>query len=67
MFYRARSAVVHYDNRKEKWKENPKEYYQYLAEQFKEGFDLARRTLFTLLREGRPRDWDKFVLSGGSQ
>ena len=67
-FYDARSSVVHYDKKKEnQWKKNPDKYNQYLAEQFEEGFDLARRTLFKLLREGRPLDWNELVLSGGSQ
>ena len=25
---------------------------------FRDGFDIARRTLFKMLREGRPEDWN---------
>ena len=31
---------------------------------FVTGFDLARRSLFKLLREGRPEDWDKLAVAG---
>ena len=61
-FHDVRSAVVHDDKKKI---ENPDAYYQDLNEQFDEGFDLARRTLFKLLREGRSLDWNELVLSGG--
>ena len=66
-FYKARSAVVHYDRKKERWEKTPDEYYRYLSEEFNEGFDLARRTLFKLLHEGGPQDWNELVLSEGSQ
>ena len=67
-FYNARSSVVHNDKKMQKKKqENPEEYHQYVSEQFDAGFDLARRTLFKLLLEGRPSDWDELVLSVGSQ
>ena len=67
-FYNARSSVVHNDKKMQKKKqEKPKEYHQDVSEQFNEGFDLARRTLFKLLLEGRPSDWDELVLSVGSQ
>ena len=56
-FYAARSSVVHY--KKKKKPEN------YIFEQFDEGFDIARRTLFRLLQDGSQPDWDNLVLSGG--
>ena len=60
-FYDTRSSVVH------SHKKQANNYDQQLSEQFKQGFDLAHRTLFKLLREGRPLDWNEQVLSGGSQ
>ena len=51
-FYNARSGIVH-----NKQKQNSPARNQ---EIFKEGFSIAKRTLFKLLREGAP-DWDKLV------
>ena len=31
---------------------------------FVKGFDIAQRSLFKLLREGPPDDWDKLVVAG---
>ena len=53
-FYDARSSVVHY--RKKKKLKN-------ISGQFDNGFDLARRTLFKLLKDGSPPDWDTVILS----
>lgn len=64
-FYDTRSSVVHNDRGKSNKKSE--QYAQNIAEQFNQGFDLARRTLFKLLRDGRPSDWNQLVLSGGSQ
>ena len=53
-FYNARSGIVH-----NKRKRNSPARDQ---EIFNEGFSIANRTLFKLLREGAP-DWDKLVVS----
>ena len=57
-FYSARSSVVH--SKKTSGAKNKD-----ISEQFDNGFDLARRTLFKLLQSGSPSDWNEFVLSGG--
>ena len=57
-FYRMRSDVVHYRS-KEKEKERK-------TEQADNGFDLACRTLFKLLQDGSPPDWDRLVVLGGT-
>ena len=68
VFYSARSSVVHNDQKTaEKKKKNPEDYYQHISEQSDNGFDLARRTLFKLLQDGPPSDWNKLVSSGKSQ
>lgn len=54
-FYNSRSGIVH-----NKRKRNSPESYR---KTFNEGFSIARRTLFKLLRE-EPPDWDKLVVSG---
>ena len=54
-FYNSRSGIVH-----NKRKQNSPERNHKI---FNEGFSIARRTLFKLLREERP-DWDKLVVSG---
>ena len=53
-FYNARSDIVH-----NKRKRNSPESYHKV---FNEGFSIARRTLFKLLREGTP-DWENLVVS----
>ena len=53
-FYNARSDIVH-----NKRKRNSPEGYH---KTFNEGFSIARRTLFKLLREGAP-NWEKLVVS----
>ena len=55
-FYEARSAIVH--NRKRK------EVTQRQHDAFVKGFDIARRSLFKLLREEPPEDWDALVIGG---
>ena len=55
-FYRARSAIVHGGKRQANVGK--------LHEVFNKGFDLARRSLFRLLCEGPPHDWDALVVEG---
>ena len=55
-FYRVRSEIVHKGKRKAS-----AERYQ---ESFDTGFDIAARTLFKLLKEGPPSDWEKLVIAG---
>ena len=55
-FYGARSAIVH--NRKGKAVTQR----QHVA--FAKGFDIARRSLFKLLRQEPPDDWDALVVGG---
>ncbi len=55
-FYDARSAIVH--NRKRK-AVTPRQH-----DAFAKGFDIARRSLFKLLREDPPDDWDALVVGG---
>ena len=57
-FYGARSAIVHSRKRNTDAARR--------RDAFDKGFDLARRSLFKLLREGPPEDWDVLVV-GGSQ
>lgn len=55
-FYDARSAIVHNKKRKrspEKGRED----------MFRTGFDIARRSLARLLREGPPADWNEMVIA----
>ena len=55
-FYSVRSKIVHSGTRK-----LPAERYR---ESFDTGFDLAARTLFKLLKEGPPCEWEKLVIAG---
>ena len=55
-FYRARSAIVHGGKRQANVGKR--------HEVFNKGFDLARRSLFRLLCEGPPHDWDALVVEG---
>ena len=55
-FYEARSAIVH--NRKGKASR------QRNREAFGKGFDIAKRTLFKLLHDGPPENWDELVIAG---
>ena len=55
-FYEARSAIVH--NRKRKGVTRRQRH------AFAKGFDIARRSLFKLLREEPPEDWDALVVGG---
>ena len=56
-FYDARSAIVHSRTAKASPFTN--------GAAFVTGFDLARRSLFKLLREGAPADWNKLAVGGG--
>ena len=55
-FYGIRSEIIH--NRK---RQAPAERYRAA---FDTGFDIAARTLFTLLEAGPPRDWEELVITG---
>lgn len=55
-FYGVRSEIVH----KAKRKTSVERY----REAFDKGFDIAARTLFKLLRDGAPRDWEELVIAG---
>lgn len=55
-FYNVRSEIVH----RRKRKPSPERY----REAFNTGFDIAARTLFKLLKEGPPCDWEKLVIAG---
>ncbi len=55
-FYRVRSEIVH----KGKRKASAERY----REAFDTGFDIAARTLFKLLKEGPPGNWEKLVIAG---
>ena len=55
-FYDARSAIIH-NARKKQWSERDRE------EAFGKGFDIARRSLGKLLREGPPTDWNEIVIA----
>ena len=57
-FYNHRSAIVH--NGKAKQSRTR------IATDLSEVSDLARRTLFKLLVDGQPGDWDELVVSGGN-
>ena len=55
-FYKARSAIVHSrETRAAAEKQRAA---------FEKGFDIARRSLFRLLRDEPPNDWDELVVSG---
>ena len=56
-FYDARSVIVHSRSAKASPFTN--------GAAFVTGFDLARRSLFKLLREGAPADWNKLAVRGG--
>ena len=55
-FYDARSALVH-NTRKKRWSAEARE------AAFSKGFDVARRSLRKLLREGSPADWNEIVIA----
>ena len=55
-FYEARSSIVH-KGRKQKSA-------QEMVEAFNAGFDVARRTIERLLRDGQPKDWNDVVIAG---
>lgn len=53
-FYSARSSIVH-----SRSSNVPS---QTISEAFDKGFDIARRTLFKMLREGPPKNWGEVTL-----
>lgn len=55
-FYDARSDIVHSRSGSESPQSN--------VEAFRKGFDIARRTLFKLLHEDLPENWDDLVIVG---
>ena len=55
-FYDARSAIVHNSRKKRRSAEEREA-------AFKKGFDVARRSVFRLLRDGPPRDWNEMVIA----
>ena len=55
-FYDARSDTVHSRSRDVSPQRN--------HEAFGKGFDIAKRTLFKLLREGRPENWNEWKVAG---
>lgn len=54
-FYDARSSVVHEPGKKRKKIDK--------LDAFAKGFDVARRSLMKLLRDGPPSDWNELVIS----
>ena len=56
-FYNTRSGIVHNKRKQNSPARN--------REIFNEGFSIAKRTLFKLLREGAP-NWEKLVVSGSN-
>ncbi len=59
-FYGARSMIVHNSRKKRGLAER-----QEAA--FKKGFDVARRSVVKLLRDGPPPDWNEMVIAGGNE
>ena len=57
-FYDVRSAIVH----KRRMKKQPSA--QTIADAFTRGFEVARRSVVKLLRDGPPQDWNAMVLAG---
>lgn len=55
-FYDARSSIVHRSGQNKKNIDK--------SDAFGKGFDVARRSLMKLLRDGPPADWNELVLSG---
>ena len=55
-FYNARSDIVHSRSRNVSPQRN--------HEAFGKGFDIAKRTLFKLLREGQPENWKESKVAG---
>ena len=56
-FYRARSALVHGSDRRQRRDD--------VEKALSDGRKLARETLLALLRDGRPPDWNCLVMSAG--
>jgi len=55
-FYKARSEIVHNSNKKPQSTAERKE-------AFRTGFDIARRTVSKLLRDGPPPDWKDMAIA----
>ena len=55
-FYEARSSIVHKPGKSRRKIDKP--------DAFARGFDVARRSLMKLLRNGPPADWNELVISG---
>ena len=55
-FYDARSNIVHSRSGNVSLRKK--------FEAFGKGFDIARRTLFKLLHEGPPENWDELLIAG---
>ena len=58
-FYGARSKIVHNSRKKRGAAEGR-------GAAFKKGFDVARRSVIKLLRDGPPLDWNEMVVAGGN-
>ena len=58
-FYGARSKIVHNSRKKRGAAEGR-------GAAFKKGFDIARRSVVKLLRDGPPPDWNEMVIAGGN-
>ncbi len=58
-FYDARSDIVHDRQKKALVKQN--------IEAFDKGFEVARRSLFKLLHNGPPSDWNEMVIAAGDR
>ena len=55
-FYKSRSEIVHNARKKRASGEERKD-------TFRKGFDVARRSVVKLLRDGPPQDWNEMVIS----
>ena len=59
-FYEERSRIVHKHGKKRRKMSSGKT----KDKAFKKGFDVARESVFKLLRKGRPPNWDQVVIAG---
>ena len=59
VFYGARSKIVHNSRKKREAAEGR-------GAAFKKGFDIARRSVVKLLRDGPPPNWNEMVIAGGN-
>ena len=67
-FYEVRSSIIHNrtKNNKPISVEKKREALQKKQEAFKKGFHVARESVFRLLQEEAPQDWDELILGGTS-